>query len=192
QGNNPATAYTGTIHFTKTDGGSGSAVPADYTFVPGDLGSHSFSNGVTFVTAGSQTITATDTVRPVITGSALVTVNPAAAALFIVTAPSAVNPATPFSISVTAKDAFNNVATGYTGTVHFTKSDFNETASVPGDYTFVAGDNGAHMFTNGVTLQTAGPRTVSATDTVTNSVTGTSNTITVNARPFAFDDNFTA
>src|SRR5207245_1755995 len=78
------------------------------------------------------------------------TITPAAAATLTITAPAAVNPATPFTITVTAKDAFNNVATGYMGTVHFTRSDANESSVVPPDYTFVAGDNGTHTFTNGV------------------------------------------
>ena len=42
---------------------------------------------------------------------------------------------------------------------------------MPGDYPFVAGDNGVHTFTNGVTFRTAGTRTVTATD---GSITGTS------------------
>src|SRR5581483_6207353 len=54
---NPVPNYTGTVHFTSTDGQS--VLPADYTFVAGDNGSHTFS--VTLKTAGNATITATDT-----------------------------------------------------------------------------------------------------------------------------------
>src|SRR5207302_1154333 len=50
--NNTVPGYLGTIHFTKSDGGTGSVVPPDYTFVSGDNGVHTFTNGVTFVTAG--------------------------------------------------------------------------------------------------------------------------------------------
>jgi hypothetical protein len=189
---NTATSYTGTVHFTKSDTGAGSVVPGDYTFIAADNGSHTFVGGVRLVTAGSQTVTATDTANAGINGTRFFTVNPAAAASFTISAPPAVNPGTPFTVTVTAKDAFNNVATGYAGTVHFTKSDINESAVVPPDYTFVAGDNGTHTFTNGVILQTAGGQTVTASDTVTGSITGTSNTITVNARPIVNNDNFTA
>jgi hypothetical protein len=52
-------------------------VPADYTFVAADNGAHTFTNGVTLVTASSQTVTATDTTNNSITGSGSITVNPA-------------------------------------------------------------------------------------------------------------------
>jgi peroxidase len=50
------TGYTGTLHFTSTDGGA--TLPIDYTFTSDDLGSHLFS--VTFATADDQTLTAMD------------------------------------------------------------------------------------------------------------------------------------
>ena len=54
---------------------------------------------------------------------------------------------------VTAYDAFNNVMTGYTGTIHFTSD--NTKVTLPEDYTFLAEDNGTHTFTNGVRLMGA-------------------------------------
>jgi len=55
--------YTGTVdNFTSTD--SSATFPANYTFtvgVSGDNGTHTFSNGVTFFTVGSQTVTVGDT-----------------------------------------------------------------------------------------------------------------------------------
>ena len=57
---NTATGYRGTVQFSSTDGAA--ALPANYTFQAGDGGVHSFS-GVTLKTAGSQTVTATDTVH---------------------------------------------------------------------------------------------------------------------------------
>ena len=75
----------------------------------------------------------------------------------------------PFAATVTAKDAFGNTAVGYTGTVHFTSNDGQ--AVLPANYTFVAGDNGLHSFS--ATLKTAGTRSITATDTVTSSITGT-------------------
>ena len=62
-----ATDYTGTIHFTSSDSGSGVSLPSNYAFQAGDNGVKSFS--VTLVTAGSQSVTATDTVISSITGS---------------------------------------------------------------------------------------------------------------------------
>src|SRR5207302_1705192 len=86
----------------------------------------------------------------------------------------------PMNVTVTAKDQFGNTATGYTGTIHFTSNDGQAVAGagLPANYTFVAGDNGVHVFTNGVTLKTVGSRTVTAADTVTSTITGTTRTVT--------------
>jgi hypothetical protein len=68
----PAIAYRGTVHFTSTD--PHATLPADYTFVPGDAGMHTFS-GVTLVTPCQQTITAADMVMPLtVPSSATMTV----------------------------------------------------------------------------------------------------------------------
>ena len=67
---NVATGYTGTVHFTSTDGQA--TLPANYTFTTGtgkDNGVHTFTNGVTLKTVGTQSITATNTVTPIITGT---------------------------------------------------------------------------------------------------------------------------
>ena len=53
---NVATGYTGTVSFTSTDTAAG--LPASYMFASADKGAHSFS--VTFNTAGTQTLTASD------------------------------------------------------------------------------------------------------------------------------------
>ena len=82
---------------------------------------------------------------------------------------------------MTAQDASGNTASTYTGKVHFTSSDTSTSIALPADYTFVTADHGVHTFSNGVTLVTAGNQTVTATDTVTGSITGTSGTIAVAA-----------
>jgi 6-phosphogluconolactonase (cycloisomerase 2 family) len=66
------TGYTGTIHFTSSD--SRAVLPANYTFVAADNGTHTFTNGVTLSTTGTQSVTATDTVTSTITGNASLTV----------------------------------------------------------------------------------------------------------------------
>lgn len=68
---NTATGYTGTVHFTSSDGAA--TLPANYTFTAGDNGVHAFN--VTFNSGGSQGVTATDTVTASITGSTSVTVS---------------------------------------------------------------------------------------------------------------------
>jgi hypothetical protein len=170
-GNTDAT-YRGTVHLTSSDTGAGVVLPADYTFTATDNGVHTFTNGVTLVTAGNQTVTATDTSNGSVTGSATETVNPATATHLGVSAPANATAGTPFSVTVTALDQFNNTATGYLGTVQFTSSDTGAGVVLPPNYMFLASDNGVHTFTNGVTLVTPGSQSVTATDTTTSSITG--------------------
>ena len=175
--------YTGTVHFSSTD--AGATLPADYTFTAADAGHHMFTGGVTFVTAGTQTVTATDTSRRSVTGSETTVVAPAAAAALTVsglTSPAAAGAAQ--TITVTAQDSFGNVATGYLGTVHFSSTDAGSSTVLPADYTFTAGDAGSHTFAAGVTLTTPGSQTVTATDTAqvltgSESVTVQADTVTL-------------
>jgi hypothetical protein len=175
---NTVTSYTGTIAFTSSDGQA--TLPSNYTFVGGDNGTHTFTNGVTLKTAGTQSVTATATVGGYTGSQTSITVNFASISTLSVsgiTTPTTAGTAR--SVTVTAKDAYSNTVTTYAGTVTFTSSDAQ--ATLPSNYTFVGGDNGSHTFTNGVTLKTAGTRSVTATDTVTGSITGTQSSIVVNA-----------
>ena len=88
------------------------------------------------------------------------------------TAPGTATAGTAFSVTVTALDALNAVVTGYTGTVHFTSSD--GAAVLPANSTLT---NGVGTFS--ATLKTTGAQTITATDTVTATITGSSGTITV-------------
>ena len=180
---NTATGYRGTVHFTSTDGQA--TVPANYTFTGADAGVHTFTNGVTLKTAGTQSITATDTVTGSITGTQSgITVNVGPTTQLVVSAfPSSTTAGAAHSLTVTAEDVGGNVTTAYRGTVHFTSSDGQ--ATVPANYTFTGADAGVHTFTNGVTLKTAGTQSITATDTVTGSITGTQGGITVNAAALA-------
>lgn len=65
--------YTGTIHFTTSDSDPGVVLPPDDTFQPSDAGMVTFPGGVTLITLGDQTLTATDTTSG-ITGTSTVTV----------------------------------------------------------------------------------------------------------------------
>src|SRR5439155_922031 len=106
--------------------------------------------------------------------TARVVVNPGPAVTQLALSGLAPAPAagTPQGITVTAQDAFDNTATGYSGTVHFTSSDGQ--ATLPADGT-LAGGVGTFL----ATLKTAGNQTLTATDTVTGSITGTSAPIAV-------------
>jgi hypothetical protein len=175
-----ATNYTGTVHFTSSD--PQAVLPADYTFTATDAGVHTFS--AILKTAGTQSVTATDTFTASLTGTdGGITISPAAASAFSVAgfaSPSTAGAAGTFT--VTALDAYGN-RTGYLGTVHFTSSDSQ--AVLPANYTFTTADAGMHAFS--ATLKTAGSyygQSLTATDTTadttTAGITGTQTGITVN------------
>jgi hypothetical protein len=94
------------------------------------------------------------------------TVNPGEATRLDLTpeGPNTAISGVPFDVTVTLYDAWDNIATGYLGTVHFSSSD--PLADLPGAYPFVPGDAGVHAFLNGVTLYTAGLQTVTAANCV--------------------------
>ncbi len=127
--NNPVPGYTGTAQVTNSDAAAGT--PAPHPFTGADNGAYPFN--ITFLTAGTQTLTATD--GNGLTASVSVTVGPAAASRFSVDPPSMlVGSAAP--VTVTAYDAYGNVATGYTGTVKLSPTDPG--ATVPASYTFAS------------------------------------------------------
>src|SRR5207247_297687 len=64
---NTDTGYTGIVHFTSSD--SQAVLPSNYTFVGGDAGVHTFTNGVTLKTAASQTVTEAHTSNISINGT---------------------------------------------------------------------------------------------------------------------------
>jgi hypothetical protein len=68
-----AVGYLGTVTLTTSDMDPGVVLPPDYTFQASDAGMVTFPGGVTLITLGDQTLTATDTVSG-ITGTATVTV----------------------------------------------------------------------------------------------------------------------
>jgi len=96
-------------------------------------------------------------------------------ALFSVTAPASATLGTAFSFTVTALDASNNVATSYSGTVHFTSSDAH--ATLPPDSPLT---NGAGTFS--ATLMTSGKQTLTASDSVQSSIVGTSSSISASMK----------
>jgi hypothetical protein len=60
--------YTGTVTFTSTDKNAGVKLPANYKFVAGDMGSHTFT-GIILVTRARTTVTVTDANTVAIKGS---------------------------------------------------------------------------------------------------------------------------
>ncbi len=60
------TGYRGTVRFTSND--PNAILPPDYTFTAADAGTHDFNPGVTYMSAGSRTISAADTTQPAVSG----------------------------------------------------------------------------------------------------------------------------
>jgi hypothetical protein len=109
---NTATGYTGTVHFTSSD--SAATLPANYAFIPGDNGTHTFS--ATLNTAGAQSITASDTGTSTITGTQTgIQVN---SPTTTTTVSSSLNPST-FGQAVTFTATVSSGSGTPTGTVNF-------------------------------------------------------------------------
>ena len=159
-------AYTGTVHFSTTDAGSGVSLPPDYTFVPADNGIHVFTSAVTLVTTGTQTVTVTDTTTANITGNAVVTVN---AHFAFVRLPATVQAGTSFLMDIVAQDQAGNTDSTYAGVVHFSSTD--PQAQIPPDTTLTGGIG---IFA--VELKTTGNQVFTAT---ASNGTGTSTPIAV-------------
>jgi streptogramin lyase len=172
--------YEGTVDLVSTDPKT-AGLPNNYAFAASDDGTHTFTNVTleTVAAAGSQTITATDSVDSTVTGDALVNVIPAAAYDFVVTT-SFPNPdvaGTVGTVTVTAQDMYGNVAASglnqYEGRADLASTDA-KTTGLPSSYAFTAGDAGTHTFAN-VTLETVAAtasQTITATDSVSSTITG--------------------
>jgi len=160
-----ASSYAGTIHLMCTD--AQAVLPKDSALAGGMA-----SFQVTFKTAGSQTVTASDLAGRLTDGTlSAVNVSPAVATQFMVTAPSTSTVGIPFTVNVSALDTFQNIATNYAGAVHFSSSDAQ--AVLPTDSALSAG-----VASLTVTLKTKGSQTISVTDTQS-AVTAKSGAISV-------------
>jgi hypothetical protein len=163
---NTVLGYNGTVHFATSN--TNFILPANATLTNG-VGSFS----ATLYTAGTSTIMATDINTSSLTvTSGTITVNPAAANHYMMSAPSSVARGAAFTVTVTAQDQFYNQATNYTGTVQLFSND--GTATLPASSTLTGGTG-----TFSVTLNGSGSKTVTAYDTVFNTVTGITNPIAI-------------
>jgi hypothetical protein len=169
--NNQVLTYNGTVAFISSD--TQATLPASTTLTTGW--------GVfaaTLRTAGTQTLTAADSVSLAISSSSgTMVVSPGPATHFMVSPMLAVYPLIPapgiavtgsgYNISVAALDSWNNTATGYTGTATLFTSD--TAASYSGPHALSGG-----VGTFSATFNTSGNQSVTATDTAAPSITGTS------------------
>ncbi len=140
--------YNGTITFSAPyETNPLSALPAGYTFVPGDSGVHTFTNGVTFITATSQlvNVSGTGVLNP---GTLSVSVSAASAAslkvelldIDLLPVVSLTFGAAPVHLRVIAQDTYGNTATSFNGSYNVLFSTTNGASLPPnGTYAFEAG-----------------------------------------------------
>jgi hypothetical protein len=171
------TGYRGTVQLSSTD--SQAVLPGPYTFTAADGGTHSFS--ATLKTAGTQSLTVTDTTTGSLTGTETgISVNPAAASTFTLTPfPSSITAGVAHNFIITALDPYGNIATGYGGVVDFSSSD--PQAVLPPNLPFPNGAWATGIGGFSATFNTAGTQSLTATDTTNASLNGTQGGITVHA-----------
>jgi hypothetical protein len=161
--NDFVSTYTGTTDLSSSD--DSVTLPASVTFQHGHA-----TFQATFATPGLQTVTATDSANSSLTGTAATNVaTPAVATHFVLYLAQGVATGSPVTVQLAAEDAQNNFVSNYTGTANLTGSDAS--ATLPASVTF---HDGRASFQ--VTFATQGQQTVTATDSVNLSLTGTATT----------------
>ncbi|HET8538397.1 MAG TPA: hypothetical protein VFL83_00865, partial [Anaeromyxobacter sp.] len=150
---NLATGYAGGAALEAT---GGTVAPAAATFSGGrSVGALS----VTFTAAGSQDLTASDPGPPALAGTRTVSVLAAPASRYLFSGlPASVTAGQEAIFTLTAVDAFGNVDSAYAGTANLACTD--PQATHPPTVAFRAGIAADVR----VTLRTAGPQTITATD----------------------------
>lgn len=158
--NHPVQDYSGPVTLTSSD--SGATLPTTLTF---EHGYAMFQ--VTFATAGEQTLTVTDNGNATLTATAPTNVAaPAVATQFALGLPRNVTSGATVTVRLVALDAQNHPVQNYSGPVTLSSSDAG--ATLPTSVTF---DHGFAAFQ--VTFATAGPQTLTATDTGNSALTTT-------------------
>jgi hypothetical protein len=153
------TSYWGFFHFHSTD--TWAVLPAT-SYLTNGIGTFH----VTLQTAGTQSITVTDTVNATITGSETgISVKAAATSRFQVSGWASATAGVAGNVTVTAMDSFGNPTPGYAGTVHFSSSDLK--AVLPADTALTKGKG-----TFSVALKTAGKQTLTVTDISNSGIAG--------------------
>jgi predicted outer membrane repeat protein len=139
------------------------------SFVGGDLATTN-AQGVASATLTADTKAGSYEIKVYAPGTNQVTFNltntPDVASRMLLSVPASAIRGTAFSFTVSALDQFGNFASGYLGTVAFSSSD--RRASLPANYTFVAGDRGVHTFQ--ATFNSTDSETLRVIDTVTPSL----------------------
>ena len=162
---NLSTVYRGTVNLTSND--ANATLPSAYPFTASDSGAHLYNGNIILRTAGSRTVTATDTnaAAGVQSGILNVTVSPNSPAGFGISLPSLVQPTQPFSAIVASTDAYGNATPTYAATVSLFSTDTNGTPSTtsPLTLTFTGTGNGNVAIGN-LRLRTVGNQGLVAQD----------------------------
>ncbi len=174
-----ATGYTGTVRFTSTD--DNATLPSNYTFLAGDAGVKQFISGVTFKTAGTHSVTATDTTTATITGSQTgIVVNPGPATKIVLTAnPTTISSSVITDSTLTARilDQNDNLVTSFNGSVNFAVTEGTTAfGNIKAGSTSVAAANG--VATSVVQSKVTGGGTITCTASANGLTQGTANVTT--------------
>lgn len=170
------TSYNGAVTLTCSD--PNAILPTNTTLlVNGGIG-----GGVTlyFGTAGTQTVTVTDTTDNTIVGTLTVTVAPIHFSVSVT--PTTIIAGQSVNVTVTALDASDNVLTtignsGYGGSIDFSSSDSQAVFPLQGGPSNLV--NGVGIFN--ITLSTVGSQTITVVNKGFALVNATTGAITVNA-----------
>src|SRR5229473_1284163 len=164
---NVATGYTGTMALSSSDTAAQLSSPA--TFTSTDGGSRVFSAQLR--TAGTQSVTATDAASSIACLGSVGVVP--GAALFTVTFPAGPDAwaGNAVSANVRAQDGFGNSITNFAGTIAFTTSDGAALPKPLANVTLTGSEGGST--TVGITFNTIGPQSLTATHVGAPATTGT-------------------
>ena len=157
--------YTGQVNLSCSD--SAANVPTSLTFTAADRGVRSPTQPVTFPTATTTQLGATDSLGRLAAGALSLQVSPNVAKVIEIAGPTRSITSTSNTYSVVMKDAFGNIATPYRGTLQFTSSDPG--ASLPASHAFTAANAGS--ITLAVAFANVGAMQLNARDAATPSLT---------------------
>ena len=180
--------YTGTIEFSSND--TGATLPSDYTFLPGDIGTKTFTDSVSFSTAGVYNVMVADAGDPTVVGSqeniqVFSSWVPVATSLLVEDVTSPIMEGVASGFTVTVLDQLGNpyLEGDYVGVISFTS---NDTAAIlPDDYQFTLADDGTHPWAalDGVVFNTPGVHDLTAHDIDIPSIAGSQLGIVVTEMP---------
>jgi hypothetical protein len=166
----PLSDFTAMINW-----GDGTPATAGAVSQPNGVGTAFVVQGNHTYPAGTHLFTITVSINDV-GGSTAPATSTATASFVVAGYPSPIIAGATNNFTVTAKDVNGNTDVGYTGTVRFSST--AQKVVLPTNYTFLASEHGIHTFS--ATLKTAGGQSITVTDLVIATFTGSQSGIIVN------------